>query len=168
MEMIERPSPKPGNQFWEIYFTDREYAHVMGDPLRAVIEAPSKSAAEEAACRLGISDAWAHSVTPDQTKTILGPLTRLSGHSNSTMFTPTTAELLTAIEVLKMLDKRINEQAAHTVTQLPNTELGDGYAEHIEARTIEQTSPIEKVSMQLENWRDELFQARKQNVSQSV
>jgi hypothetical protein len=47
--------------------------------------------------------------------------------------------------------------------QLPNTELGDRYAAHIEARTIEQTSPIEKVSVQLKNWRDELLQARRQN-----
>lgn len=84
------------------------------------------------------------------------------------MLTPTTAELRTAIEVLKMLDQRTNEQAAHTVAQLPNTELGDRYAEHIVARTIEQTSPIEKVSTQLKNWRDELLQTRKQNVSQSV
>ena len=84
------------------------------------------------------------------------------------MLTPTTAEIRTAIEVLKMLDKHINEHAAHSVMQLPNTELGDRYAEHIEARTIEQTSPIEKVSMHLKNWRDELLQERKNHVSQSV
>jgi hypothetical protein len=84
------------------------------------------------------------------------------------MLTPTTAELRTAIEVLKMLDKHINDHAAHSVMQLPNTELGDRYAEHIEARTIEQTSPIEKVSTQLKNWRNELLQAQRQNVSQSV
>lgn len=84
------------------------------------------------------------------------------------MTTPTTSELRTAIEVLKMLDKHINEHAVHSVTQLPNTELGDRYAEHIKARTIEQTSPIEKVSLQLKNWRDELLQERRQHVSQSV
>lgn len=38
---------KPGNQLWGIYHTDREYARVMGDPLRTVIEAPTKLAAEE-------------------------------------------------------------------------------------------------------------------------
>ena len=81
---------------------------------------------------------------------------------------PTTAELRTAIEVLKMLGQRINDHADHSVMQLPNTELGDQYAGHIEARTIEQTSHIEKVSMQLQNWRDELLQQRKQQVSQSV
>jgi hypothetical protein len=81
---------------------------------------------------------------------------------------PTTAELRTAIEVLKMLGQRINDHAAHSVTQLPNTELGDQYAGHIEARAIEQTSHIEKASVQLQNWRDELLQQRKQQVAQSV
>jgi hypothetical protein len=84
------------------------------------------------------------------------------------MMTPTTAELRTAIEVLNMLDQRLNDQAAHSVMQLPNTELGDQYAEQIEARTIEQTSHIEKVSMQLQNWREELLQQQKQQVAQSV
>jgi hypothetical protein len=84
------------------------------------------------------------------------------------MMTPTTAELRTAIEVLKMLDQRLNDQAAHSVMQLPNTELGDQYAEQIEARTIEQTSHIKRVSMQLQNWREELLQQQKQQVAQSV
>lgn len=84
------------------------------------------------------------------------------------MMTPTTAELRTAIEVLKMLNQRLNDHADHSVMQLPNTELGDQYAGHIEARTIEQTGHIEKVSMQLQNWRDELLQERKQQVTQSV
>ena len=84
------------------------------------------------------------------------------------MQTPTTAELRTAIEVLKMLDKRNNEHAAHTVTQLPDTDLGDNYAAHLEAQTIEQSSHIEKISVQLKNWRDELMQQRRQSVSQSV
>lgn len=84
------------------------------------------------------------------------------------MMTPTTAELRTAIEVLKMLDQRLNNHAAHSVKQLPETELGHQYAGHIEARTIEQTSHIEKVSMQLQNWRDELLKRRKQQVAQSV
>jgi hypothetical protein len=81
---------------------------------------------------------------------------------------PTTAELRTAIEVLKVLDQRLNDHAAHSVMQLPNKDLGDQYAEQIQARTIEQTSHIEKVSMQLQNWRDELLQQRKQQVAQSV
>jgi hypothetical protein len=56
---------KPGNQLWGIYHTDREYARVMGDPLRTVVEAPTKLAAEEAAARLGFGEPWAHPVTPE-------------------------------------------------------------------------------------------------------
>ena len=35
-------TPKPGNQLWGIYYTDREYAREQGDPIRTVIEAPTK------------------------------------------------------------------------------------------------------------------------------
>jgi len=38
----------------------------MGDPLRTVVEACSKAAAEEEAARLGFGDAWAHPVTLEQ------------------------------------------------------------------------------------------------------
>ena len=84
------------------------------------------------------------------------------------MLTPTTTELFSAIEVLRKLGLRINEYAAHSITELPHTQLGDNYAVHIEARAIEQTSHIEPVAMQLKNWREELLQQRRQNVSQSV
>ena len=59
---------KPGNQLWGIFFTDREYAREIGDPLRTVVEAPTKIAAEEAAMRLGFGDPWAHPVTADQAR----------------------------------------------------------------------------------------------------
>jgi hypothetical protein len=58
-------TPKPGNQLWGIYHTDREYARELSDPLRTTIEAPTKIAAEEAAAQLGFSDPWAH---PDCTR----------------------------------------------------------------------------------------------------
>ena len=59
---------KPGNQLWGIYYTDREYAREMGDPLRTVVEAPTKLAAEETATRLGFNDPWAHPVTAEEAK----------------------------------------------------------------------------------------------------
>jgi len=59
---------KSGNQLWGIYHTDREYARVMGDPLRTVVEAPTKLAAEEAAARLGFSEPWAHPVTSEEVR----------------------------------------------------------------------------------------------------
>jgi hypothetical protein len=60
--------PKHGDRLWDIYYTDREFARVVGDPLRTVVEAPTKLAAEEAAARLGFGDAWAHPVTAEQAK----------------------------------------------------------------------------------------------------
>lgn len=159
--------PKPGEELWGIYFTDREYARVMGDPLRAVVAAPTKGAAEETATRLGLNNAWAHPLKSEENKSIRESVKRSSEQPRITV-QPTTAELRSAIEVLKMLGQRINDHATHAFVQLPNTELGDQYAGHVEARTIEQTSHIEKVSAQLQNWRDELLQQRKQQVTQSI
>ena len=64
-------TPKPGNQLWGIYYTDREYARLLGDPLRTVVEAPTKRAAEEAAGKLGFESPWAHPVTAEQAKQAL-------------------------------------------------------------------------------------------------
>ena len=57
---------KSGKQLWGLYHTDREYAREIGDPLRTVIEAPTKLAAEDEAARLGFSDPWAHPVDARQ------------------------------------------------------------------------------------------------------
>ncbi|MCI0747036.1 MAG: hypothetical protein L0Y58_16655 [Verrucomicrobia subdivision 3 bacterium] len=61
-------TPSPGNQLWGIYYTDREYARLLGDPLPTVIEAPTKAAAEQAAGKLGFGAPWAHPVTAEQAK----------------------------------------------------------------------------------------------------
>jgi hypothetical protein len=53
---------KSGHQLWGIYHTDREYARELGDPLRTVVEAPTKLIAEETAARLGFGDPSAHPV----------------------------------------------------------------------------------------------------------
>jgi hypothetical protein len=161
------PTLKPGEQLWGIYYTDREYSRHIGDPLLGIVAAPTKAAAEEAALTQRLPGSWANPLTPEQIKRIREAETRPSEQSRITM-QPTTAELRTAIEVLKMLGQRLNDHAAHSVEQLPDTTLGDRYAEQIEARTIEQTSHIEKVSAQLKSWREELLQQQKQQVSQSV
>jgi len=57
---------KAAGQLWGIYYTDREYARLLGDPLRTVVEASSKSAADEAAGKLGFESPWAHPVTTEQ------------------------------------------------------------------------------------------------------
>jgi hypothetical protein len=84
------------------------------------------------------------------------------------MTTPTTAELLNAIEVLKKLGERITTDATHSVLQMPNSHLGSRYAGRIGVNAIEQTSRIERVAEQLKNWRDELIQQRKQSISNHV
>jgi len=61
-----RTTVASGDQRWGIYHTDREYARLMGDPLRTVVEAPTKLAAKEAAARLGFSEPWAHPLGPEE------------------------------------------------------------------------------------------------------
>ena len=69
--MSTTATPSPGNQLWGIYYTDREYARLLGDPLRTVVEAPTKRVAEEAAGELGFESPWAHPVTAEQAKQAL-------------------------------------------------------------------------------------------------
>lgn len=64
-------TPKQGNRLWGIYYTDREYARTQGDPLRTVIEAPTKALAEEVAGKLGFESPWAHPVTTEQARQAL-------------------------------------------------------------------------------------------------
>ena len=66
--MSTTASASPRNQLWGIYYTDREYARLLGDPLRTVIEAPTKRAAEEAAGKFGFESPWAYPVTAEQAK----------------------------------------------------------------------------------------------------
>ncbi len=68
MNTTQTLKPKPGNQHWGIYHTDREFAREVGDPIRTVVEAPTKLAAEEAAAKLGFSNPWAHPITAEQAK----------------------------------------------------------------------------------------------------
>lgn len=61
-------TPQPRNRLWGIYHTDREYAREQGDPLRIVVEARTKIAAEELAARLGFGGPWAHPISPEEAK----------------------------------------------------------------------------------------------------
>jgi hypothetical protein len=61
-------SPASGQQLWGIYYTDREHARELGDPLRTVVDALTKQAAEEAAGKLGVDSPWAHPVTGEQAR----------------------------------------------------------------------------------------------------
>jgi hypothetical protein len=83
------------------------------------------------------------------------------------MQAPTTAQIRTAIEVLRKFDEHINHNAANLVIQMPNTQFGDHCAARVEVLKIEQVS-VFKPSPQLEHWRDQLLQERRQCVSNHV
>ena len=61
-------TPQPGNLLWGIYHTDREYAREQGDPLRTVVEARTKIAAEELAAHLGFGGPWAQPIRTEEAK----------------------------------------------------------------------------------------------------
>lgn len=84
------------------------------------------------------------------------------------MQTPTTVEFNTAIEVLKKYAERLNEQAAHSMIQMPESRLGVDYAARIQSQTIGQIGQIETVAAQVKNWRDEIFQQADQTNSHHV
>ena len=87
------------------------------------------------------------------------------------MQTPTTAQIRTAIEVLKRLGEHINTNAANAanaVIALHESPRSDQQAARMGSQTIEQTTRIETVAAQLENWRNELLQQRRQCVSNHV
>jgi hypothetical protein len=74
------------------------------------------------------------------------------------MQTPTTAEFNIAIDVLKKYAERLNDQATHSVIQMPESGLGVDYATRIQSQTIGQIGQIGTVAARVENWRDEIFQ----------
>ena len=84
------------------------------------------------------------------------------------MQTTTTVQIRTAIEVLKKLGERLNERTENSVMQLRESQSGDRQAGRIETNTIEQTTRIQSVAAQLEQWREDLGQQRSQCVSHHV
>ena len=84
------------------------------------------------------------------------------------MTTPTTAELLNAIEVLKKLGERINLHAAHSVMQMPSSPLAGHFAGQIGVNALEQTTRVENVTEQLKDWRSELLHQQKKSIAHHV
>ena len=170
---------KPGNQLWGIYHTDREYAREMGDPLRTVVEAPTKLAAEEAAARLGFSEPWAHPVTLGEVRRPRWLPKQRRATANDSPTDPHAAftfdyantkdsQIRTAIEVLRKVDEHNNNNTANLVIELPDTRFGDHVAARVKVMNIEQVTRIHTVAAQLESWRDQLLQQRRQGVSNHV
>ena len=81
---------------------------------------------------------------------------------------PTIAQLRTTTDVLKKLKQRLDNDAADCVMRLPDSRFGDQHAGRIETRTLHRTEQIQSVVAQLEKWRDELNQQRRQCVSRHV
>lgn len=92
----------------------------------------------------------------------------ITSHSHLTMQTPTTAQLRTAIEVLKKLGERLNTHAENSAMQLAESPVTAHQAAQIGVGAIEQTTRIEGVVTQLEQWRTELNQQRRQCVAHHV
>jgi hypothetical protein len=84
------------------------------------------------------------------------------------MQTPTAAQIRTAIQVLKTYGEHINHNAANLVIELPETRFGDHVAARAKVVSIEQLTRIQTVAEQLEKWRDDLLQQRRQYVAHHV
>ena len=157
------------SQLWGIYYTDREYARENGDPLRTVVKATTKLAAENIAERLGFNGPWAHPITAEQARQVraVAGIKNDQRHTRPNMGAPSTAELRTAIQVLDKLGERLTAHASNAMLELPEHQIDNHYAGKIEANAIEQTSRVKQVSAQLKSWREELMQQR-QTVSHHV
>ena len=92
----------------------------------------------------------------------------LTRHPYLIMHTPTTAQIHTAIQVLKKYGEHINHNAANLIIELPETRFGDHVAERAKVVNIEQVTRIQTVAAQLEKWRDDLLQQKRQCVSHHV
>lgn len=84
------------------------------------------------------------------------------------MQTPSSAQISTAIEVLKKLGEHINHNTVNTLIESSESQLCERQPGRIEARTIEQTTRIQAVAAQLESWRNELLQPGRHRVSHHV
>lgn len=81
------------------------------------------------------------------------------------MHAPTTAQIRTAIQVLKRFGEHINHNAANLIIELPETRFGAQVGARAKVVSIEQVTRIQTVTAQLEKWCDELSQQRRQCVS---
>jgi len=73
------------------------------------------------------------------------------------MQTASTTQIRTAIEVLKKHGEHLNHHASILAVELAESLPKGHEAGRITTSTIEQTSRIETVAAQLENWRDDLL-----------
>lgn len=84
------------------------------------------------------------------------------------MQTPGTIQIRIAIEVLKKYGEHLNHRASNLAVELAESPQAIHDAGRITTGTIEQTTRIQTVSAQLEQWRDELMQQRRQCVCNHI
>ena len=84
------------------------------------------------------------------------------------MQTPSTIQIRTAIEVLKKYGEHLNHRASNLAVELAESPQAIHDAGRTTVGAIEQTTRIETVAAQLEQWRDELMQERRQCVSNHI
>ena len=84
------------------------------------------------------------------------------------MQTPSTIQIRTAIEVLKKYGEHLNHHASNLDVELAESPQAIQDAGRITVGNIEQITRIDTVAAQLEQWRDELMQQRRQYVSNHV
>ena len=86
--MSTSTTQQPASQLWGIYHNDQEFARSLGDPLRTTVEAPTKAAAEEAAAKLGFTDARAHLIAPQVVTLARSVLKKFPRHHQALAHTP--------------------------------------------------------------------------------
>lgn len=81
------------------------------------------------------------------------------------MHPPTTTQFGTAIKVLQMLEARIHTCAEHAAMHSAESTVSPREARRISCNALEQTTRIEDVIAQLEQWRTEVSQEGRPCVS---
>jgi hypothetical protein len=84
------------------------------------------------------------------------------------MLNPSTIQIRTAIEVLKKYGEHLNNHASNMAVELAESPQAIHDAGRTTVGAIEQTTRIQTVSAQLEQWRDELMQQRRQCVCNHI
>lgn len=81
---------------------------------------------------------------------------------------PTPHEIHTAIRVLEKFTDRFTQESAHSVMQMPDSQLGNHYGAKIGKDAAERIERINAVKQQLENWQQELKELRRQYVPNRI
>lgn len=105
--------------------------------------------------------------TPAQSSSRTRPQT-FARNPHLTMHAPTTAQIRTAIQVLKRFGEHINHNTANIIIDLPETRFGEQVAARAKVVSMDQVTRIQTVAAQLEQWRTELSLQRRECVSHHV